>query len=57
MASLTAIKFDPELKAYYERKVEEGKHKLTVLNAVKCKLLARVVSVVNNQKEYVKKVA
>lgn len=57
MASLTAVKFDKELKAYYERKVAEGKHKLSVLNAVKCKLLARVVSVVNNNKEYVQKVA
>jgi hypothetical protein len=57
MASLTAIKFDKELKAYYERKVAEGKHKLSVLNAVKCKLLARVVSVVNNNKEYVQKTA
>ena len=57
MASLTAVKLDPELKAYYERKVNEGKHKMSVLNAVKCKLLARVVSVVNNNKEYVKKVA
>jgi hypothetical protein len=49
MASLTAIKFDKELKAYYERKVAEGKHKLSVLNAVKFKLLARV--------EYVQKTA
>ena len=57
MASLTAVKFDKELKAYYERKVAEGKHKLSVLNAVKCKLLARVVSVVNNNKEYVQKTA
>lgn len=57
MASLSAIQFDPELKAYYERKVAAGKHKMSVLNAVKCKLLARVVSVVNNQTEYVKKAA
>ena len=57
MASLTAVKFDKELKAYYQRKVAEGKHKLSVLNAVKCKLLARVVSVVNNNKEYVQKTA
>jgi transposase len=57
MASLTAVKFDKELKGYYERKVAEGKNKMSVLNAVKCKLLARVVSVVNNNKEYVKKTA
>lgn len=57
MTSLSAVKFDNELKAYYKRKVAEGKHKMNVLNAVKCKLLARVVSVVNNNKEYVKKAA
>lgn len=56
MASLTAVRYDPELKSYYERKVAEGKHKLSVLNAVKCKLLARIISVVNNQKMYAKNV-
>jgi len=57
MASLTAVKLDADLKAYYERKVEEGKNKMSVLNAVKNKLLARVVAVVNKQQEYVKKSA
>jgi len=57
MASLSAVKLDTDLKAYYERKVAEGKSKLSVLNAVKNKLLARVVAVVNKQELYVKKVA
>lgn len=57
MASLTAVKLDADLKAYYERKVAEGKNKMSVLNAVKNKLLARVIAVVNKQQEYVKKVA
>lgn len=57
MASLTAVKLDVDLKAYYERKVLEGKNKMSVLNAVKNKLLARVVACVNKQQEYVKKVA
>lgn len=57
MASLTAVKLDTDLKAYYERKVAEGKNKMSVLNAVKNKLLARVVACVNNQKEYVNKAA
>ncbi len=56
MASLTAIKLDADLKAYYERKVAEGKNKMSVLNAVRNKLLARVIAVVNKQQEYVKKV-
>lgn len=57
MASLSAIKLDAGLKVYYERKVAEGKNKMSVLNAVKNKLLARVVAVVNKQQEYVKKSA
>ncbi len=32
---LTAVKLDGDLKAYYERKVGEGKNKMSVLNAVK----------------------
>ena len=57
MASLSAIKLDQDLKKYYERKVAEGKNKMSVLNAVKNKLLARVIAVVNKQQEYVKKTA
>lgn len=57
MASLSAIKFDADLKIYYERKVAEGKNKMSVLNAVKNKLLARVVAVVNKRQDYVKKTA
>ena len=57
MASLSAIKLDADLKAYYERKVTEGKSKMSVLNAVKNKLLARVIAVVNKGEAYVKKVA
>jgi transposase len=57
MASLSAVKLDADLKAYYERKVAEGKNKMSVLNAVKNKLLARVVAVVNKQQEYVKRTA
>jgi transposase len=57
MASLSAVKLDADLKAYYERKVAEGKNKMSVLNAVKNKLLARVIAVVNKQEEYVRKTA
>ena len=57
MASLTAVKLDADLKAYYERKVAEGKNKMSVLNAVKNKLLVRVIAVVNKQQDYVKKLA
>ncbi len=35
IASLTAVKLDVQLRAYYQRKVAEGKSKMSVLNAVK----------------------
>ena len=57
MASLSAVKLDPDLKQYYERKVAEGKNKMSVLNAVRNKLLARVLACVNNRKNYVNKAA
>ena len=47
MASLTAIKLDEGLKNYYERKVIEGKNKMSVLNAIRNKLLTRIFAVVN----------
>ena len=57
MASLSAVKLDADLKQYYERKVAEGKNKMSVLNAVRNKLLARVLACVNNRKNYVNKAA
>ena len=57
MASLSAVKLDADLKQYYERKVAEGKNKMSVLNAVRNKLLARVLACVNKSKNYVNKVA
>lgn len=57
MASLTAVKLDKGLKAYYERKIAEGKSKMSVLNAVRNKLLARVIAVVNKKEFYVNNAA
>ena len=54
MASLTAIKLDEGLKTYYNRKVAEGKNKMSIINAVRNKLLARVFSVVRRGVEYQK---
>lgn len=48
-----AIQHDPELKAYYQRKLKEGKAKLAVLNAVKAKMINRVFATVNRGTEYV----
>ena len=53
MCALAAIQHDKEIKAYYQRKIEQGKHKMSVINAVRNKLLARIVAVVNRQSPFV----
>ena len=53
LAAISAIQHNAELKQYYERKVEEGKSKMAVINAVRNKLLARIVAVVNRNTPYV----
>lgn len=48
-----AVQHDPELKAYYQRKVKQGKAKMSALNAVRAKLINRVFATVNRGTEYV----
>ncbi len=52
MASMSAIRHHPELKEYYQRKREEGKGKMTILNAIRNKLLHRIVAVVKRGTPY-----
>ncbi|WP_299006938.1 IS110 family transposase [uncultured Tenacibaculum sp.] len=46
MAAVSAIQSDQELKNYYHRKLEEGKHKMIALNNVRNKILARSFAVI-----------
>ena len=41
-----------ELKAYYERKVAEGKNKMSVINALRAKIVARMFSVIKRNEFY-----
>ena len=52
MAAMRAVRLEGELKQYYQRKVKEGKNKMSVLNAVRNKLVHRIFAVVNQQKFY-----
>jgi len=59
LCALGAIRFDDELKSFYVRKtVEEGKPKLSVINAVRNKIIARIFACVKQdrlfEKEYLK---
>ena len=49
----SAIQNDPELANYYKRKLDEGKHKMSVLNAIKNKLISRVFAVVKRGTPFV----
>ena len=53
MVSLTAIKYDPELKEYYSRKKAEGKHTMLVLNNIKCKIVYRIFAVIQRKSNFV----
>ena len=53
MCAMNAKKCDAELKLYYERKLEEGKSKMLVLNNIRAKLLGRVFAVINRGTVYV----
>src|SRR5215210_1549765 len=55
MGALSAIQHYEEFRAYYERKVKEGKHEQSVINAVRSKIAIRAVAVVNKQEKYVDK--
>ena len=57
LAAKTAKRFDPELKAYYERKTAEGKHRKSVRNAIRCKLIYRMFAVVKRGTSFVQNCA
>ncbi len=54
LAAMSAIQYDDEIKLYYNRKVAEGKNKMSVINAVRNKLISRVFACRNNNRPYQK---
>lgn len=53
LCAMSALRWDKEIKAYYERKVLEGKNKMSVINAIRNKLLLRIFAVLRDQRLYV----
>jgi len=49
----SAINHNPEMKIYFERRIEEGKSRQSTLNIVRNKLLARIFAVVERGTPYV----
>ena len=52
LCAMSAIQNDVEMKAYFERKVAEGKNKMSVINAVRNKLIHRVFAVIRDKRIY-----
>ncbi|WP_418262781.1 IS110 family transposase [Flavobacterium faecale] len=52
MCALAAATYDPELNLYYQRKVEENKNKLLILNNVKNKLIHRICACIRENRTY-----
>jgi transposase len=61
LCALSAIQNDSEMKAYFQKKVSEGKNKMSVINAVRNKLVHRVFAVIRDgrmfEENYIRKCA
>jgi transposase len=53
LCALSAIRYDKELKTYYERKLSEGKKEMSVINAVRNKLILRIFAVLRDERDFV----
>jgi transposase len=51
-AALCAVTYYTEFKTYYERKINENKNRMLILNNVRNKLIIRVASVIKNNRPY-----
>lgn len=52
LCALTAITNDSEMKLYFQRKVEEGKNKMLVINNVRNKLVHRICACIRENRNY-----
>jgi len=54
LAARSAISSKGELKDYYLRKVEESKNKMSIINAVRNKIIQRIFACVRENRKYEK---
>ena len=52
MCALSSVMHNPEMKAYFKRKVEEGKNKMLILNNIRNKLIHRICACVKENRPY-----
>jgi transposase len=54
LAAKSAIVYDPELRMFYQRRVAEGKNKMSTINIVRNKILHRIFAVIKRASAYQK---
>jgi transposase len=52
-AAATAILHDPQLRIYYNKRLKEGKNKMSTLNIIRNKIVSRIFAVAKRQTPYV----
>jgi len=54
MAALRVIQLDGELRQFYLKKVAEGKNKMAIINALRNKIIHRIMAVIRDNRPYLK---
>ena len=52
MAALSSLTYNDDMKKYFQRKVIEGKNKMSVINAIRNKLIHRIFTCVHEDRKY-----
>jgi len=53
MCARSAIKYNPEMKMYFQKRKAEGKNGMSTMNIIRNKLLSRIFAVINRNSPYV----
>ena len=53
LAAKVSIQYNPEMKTYYHKRLEEGKSKMSTINIIRNKLLSRIFAVISRKTPYV----
>jgi transposase len=53
LSAVSAIQYNPEMKLYYRRRLQDGKNKMSTINIIRNKILSRIFAVVHRQTPYV----
>jgi transposase len=52
-AAASAIQYNPEMRLYYQRRLKEGKSKMSTINIIRNKIVSRIFAVARRQTPYV----